>query len=85
MPSIIKLISCYLQADDSKVVSDIQPNLLNFMNFAAKMMPITDYYNTGRSKTETILNYKIDEYKSLVRPNKNFFEASAIFMEYLFK
>ena len=94
--SIVQLIFCYLQRNKSnnnnynynnysrreyqekESVFDFKQNLVQFMNFVYDMKP------RKFNGSEVISNYDLEEFKVLVQPNKQFFEASAIFFEYIY-
>ena len=45
------------------------------------MIP-NEQYNRTTGKYQSVINYDVDGFNGLVQPNKAFFKASAIFMEY---
>ena len=85
---IVKLILCYLKTNfpnQEKLPDfDFKQNLVNFMNFVFKMQLKDIYVYNFRDNNGTIFEYDIDGFNGLVQPNKRFFEASAIFMEYIY-
>ena len=89
MLSLSKLILWYLKtnipvdnsADHYKFEFNLNQNLIKFMTSVYNMIPKEQGgYNTGRY--QSITNYDIAGFNGLVHPNKAFFKASAILLEY---